>query len=95
MLYYISCFALYDRVSAGNGSDRLAIAPLSPVFIAALPLLLVFVYVVCGYYYGTAVSILGFGAAELLGVTASLYLAAAFLPLALTASLHDYQPQAL
>ena len=57
-----------------------------PVFIAALPLLLVYVYVACGYYYGTAVTVIGFGAAELIGVSVSLYLAAAFIPLVLTAS---------
>ncbi len=57
-----------------------------PVFIAALPLLLVYVYVSCGYYYGTAVTVIGFGAAELIGVSVSIYLAAAFIPLVLTAS---------
>ncbi len=57
-----------------------------PVFIAALPLLLVYVYVTCGYYYGTAVTIIGFGAAEIVGISAALYLAAAFVPLVLTAS---------
>ena len=57
-----------------------------PVLTAALPLLLVYVYVACGYYYGTAVTIIGFGAAEILGISVSLYLAAAFVPLVLTAA---------
>lgn len=52
-----------------------------PVFIAAIPLVLTFVFIYSGYYIGAAVSVIGFAAAALLGFSAAVYMAAAFLPL--------------
>lgn len=57
-----------------------------PVFVAVIPLILTFVFIYSGYYLGAAVSIVGFAAAVILGFSAAIYMAAAFLPLVIVES---------
>lgn len=49
-----------------------------PVFVVAVPLVLSYLFVSCGYYYGVGISLVGFVALALIGLDSVIFVAAAF-----------------